>query len=93
VENIMAQGSMPHGSAQLSSEIASELMDKATERVGQVADTIEDVTSKVKELGEHVQEVAKGLKGPLKNSVDERPMATLLGAVAVGFVLGALWKS
>ena len=38
-------------------------------------------------------EVAGNLKGAVAKSVKDQPMATLAVAAAVGFVLGALWKS
>ena len=38
-------------------------------------------------------EVAGNLKGAVDRSVKDQPMATLAVAAAVGFVLGALWKS
>ena len=38
-------------------------------------------------------EVAGNLKGAVDKSVKDQPMATLAVAAALGFVLGALWKS
>jgi ElaB/YqjD/DUF883 family membrane-anchored ribosome-binding protein len=38
-------------------------------------------------------EVAGNIKGAVDKSVKDQPMATLAAAAAVGFVLGALWKS
>jgi ElaB/YqjD/DUF883 family membrane-anchored ribosome-binding protein len=37
--------------------------------------------------------VAGNLKGAVDKSVKDQPMTTLAVAAAVGFVLGALWKS
>jgi ElaB/YqjD/DUF883 family membrane-anchored ribosome-binding protein len=33
------------------------------------------------------------VKGAVDKSIKDQPMATLAAAAAVGFVLGALWKS
>ena len=33
------------------------------------------------------------MKGAVDNSIKDQPMATLAVAWAIGFVLGALWKS
>jgi ElaB/YqjD/DUF883 family membrane-anchored ribosome-binding protein len=40
-----------------------------------------------------MQEVAGNLKGAVDRSVRDQPMATLVFAGIVGFVLGTLWKS
>jgi ElaB/YqjD/DUF883 family membrane-anchored ribosome-binding protein len=45
------------------------------------------------EAGERVQEVTRNFKNAIENSLHDQPMATLAGAAAIGFVLGALWKS
>jgi ElaB/YqjD/DUF883 family membrane-anchored ribosome-binding protein len=40
-----------------------------------------------------VEQVAANLKGVIDRSVKDQPVTTLLVAAAVGFVIGALWKS
>ena len=91
---------MAQTSAHLKAEAgnaASEFMDKASDQVGKVADQIEGMANRVKEqgreAGQQVQEVASNFKGAVDKSIEQQPMATLLMAAAVGFVLGALWKS
>jgi ElaB/YqjD/DUF883 family membrane-anchored ribosome-binding protein len=73
------------------------MADKATDQFNRFADQAEGVASRVaeqgREAGERVQEVAGNLKGAVDKSVKDQPMATLAVAAAVGFVLGALWKS
>jgi ElaB/YqjD/DUF883 family membrane-anchored ribosome-binding protein len=73
------------------------IADKATDQFNRFADQAEGVASRVaeqgREAGEKVQEVAGNLKGAVDKSVKDQPMATLAMAAAVGFVLGALWKS
>jgi ElaB/YqjD/DUF883 family membrane-anchored ribosome-binding protein len=75
----------------------SDLQDKASEKLGKVADQAEGVANRVAEQGrqatERMQEVAGNFKGALDKSLTDQPMATLAGAAVVGFVLGALWKS
>ena len=74
-----------------------KLADKATDNFNAVANQAEDVANRVaeqgREVGERVQEVAGNFKGAVDRSVKDQPMATLAVAAAVGFVLGALWKS
>jgi ElaB/YqjD/DUF883 family membrane-anchored ribosome-binding protein len=74
---------------------ASEMKDKATDQLKNVAERAEglanDAIEHLRETG--AGEVAGNLKGAVDKSVKEQPMATLALAAAVGFVLGALWKS
>jgi ElaB/YqjD/DUF883 family membrane-anchored ribosome-binding protein len=86
----------------------SEMKDKATDQFGKVVDKatdtaqgvarkVEDFAGKAmdqgREAGERIQEVAGNVKGAVDKSIKDQPMATLAAAAAVGFVLGALWKS
>ena len=77
------------------SEKASELKDKATDQLKKVADRAEGLASEavdqLRETG--AGEVAGNFKGAVDKSVKDQPMVTLAFAAAVGFVLGALWKS
>jgi ElaB/YqjD/DUF883 family membrane-anchored ribosome-binding protein len=53
---------------------------------GAAADQMRDVTDRT-------GEVAGNFKRAVDKSVKEQPMTTLVMAAAIGFVLGALWKS
>jgi ElaB/YqjD/DUF883 family membrane-anchored ribosome-binding protein len=74
-----------------------KLADKATDNFKTMANQAEDVANRVveqgRDAGERMQEVAGNFKGAVDRSVKDQPMATLAMAAAVGFVLGALWKS
>jgi ElaB/YqjD/DUF883 family membrane-anchored ribosome-binding protein len=74
-----------------------KMADKATDQFRQVADQVEGVASQVtrqsRDVGDQVQQVAGNIKSAVNKSVKEQPMATLALAAALGFVLGALWKS
>ena len=77
------------------SDKAADLKDKATDQFKKVADRAESLAS---DAVDHLRdtgagEVAGNLKGAVDKSVKDQPMATLAVAAAVGFVLGALWKS
>jgi ElaB/YqjD/DUF883 family membrane-anchored ribosome-binding protein len=73
------------------------MADKAADQFRNVADQAEAAANRAleqgKEAGERVQEVAGNVKGAVDRSVKDQPMATLAVAAALGFVLGALWKS
>ena len=79
------------------SDAVSDLKDKATDAFSGAADRAEKVVNKVadqgREVGENFQEVAGNVKGAIDKSVKDQPMATLAFAAAVGFFLGAIWKS
>lgn len=74
-----------------------ELREKAGDQLDKVADNVESavktVTERGREVGDNVQKVAGNLKSAVDTSVKDQPMATLAVAAALGFVLGALWKS
>jgi ElaB/YqjD/DUF883 family membrane-anchored ribosome-binding protein len=72
-------------------------IDKAADKAQGVARQVEEFAGKAveqgREAGERVQEVAGNVKGAVDKSIKDQPMTTLAAAAAVGFVLGALWKS
>jgi ElaB/YqjD/DUF883 family membrane-anchored ribosome-binding protein len=76
-------------------DTASNLKEQATGQIKKAAERVEGLAS---DAVEHLRdtgagEVAGNLKGAVDKSVKDQPMATLAMAAAVGFVLGALWKS
>ena len=85
----MAQSS-PYGGG-------SDLADKATDQFKKVADRVEGVAGaaadQMRDVTDRTGEVAGNVKRAVDKSVKEQPMASLFVAAAVGFVLGALWKS
>jgi ElaB/YqjD/DUF883 family membrane-anchored ribosome-binding protein len=76
---------------------SDDLIDKGAEQFKKVAHRAEGVArgtaGQMREVSDRTGEVAGNFKGALDKSVKDRPMATLALAAAVGFVLGALWKS
>jgi ElaB/YqjD/DUF883 family membrane-anchored ribosome-binding protein len=90
---IMAQSQ--YGGRSDFSDKATDLKDQATDQIKKVAGQVEGYASeamdKLRDTG--AREVAGNLKGAVDKSVKDQPMATLAVAAALGFVLGALWKS
>jgi ElaB/YqjD/DUF883 family membrane-anchored ribosome-binding protein len=90
----MAQSSQFGGHV---SDKAADLKDKATDQFKKVADRVEGLATgtaeQMREVGYRAGEVGGNFKSAVDKSVKDQPMATLLMAAAVGFVLGALWKS
>jgi ElaB/YqjD/DUF883 family membrane-anchored ribosome-binding protein len=76
---------------------ASEIASKAGHQLDKALETAESAASTVAETGrdagQRVQVVAGNLKTAVDRSVKDQPMATLAVAAAMGFVIGALWKS
>jgi ElaB/YqjD/DUF883 family membrane-anchored ribosome-binding protein len=54
---------------------------------------LEDAQDKAQELASQAGDVAGTVKGAIDKSVKDQPVTTLLAAAAIGFVVGALWKS
>jgi len=75
------------------SKLASKAGDTLEGAMHSAEETARHVAEQGKEAGERVQEVAGNLKTAVDRSVKDQPMATLAVAAALGFVLGALWKS
>jgi ElaB/YqjD/DUF883 family membrane-anchored ribosome-binding protein len=86
----MTQTSRPGGRS-------DDLIDRGAEQFKKVADRVEGVASgaagQMREVSDRAGEVAGNFKGALDKSVKDQPMATLAMAAALGFLLGALWKS
>lgn len=78
-------------------DTASDLANKAGHHVDRALDGAEAAARAVaeqgKDAGERVSAVAGNMKTAVDTSLRDQPMATLAIAAALGFVVGALWKS
>lgn len=68
---------------------ASEVADRAQEKLGEAYD---EVSARAGEARDAVRDYANQAADKLDDSLKNRPMTTLVGAVAIGFLLGAIWK-
>jgi ElaB/YqjD/DUF883 family membrane-anchored ribosome-binding protein len=59
----------------------------------QVESTVSDLAQRGRDASRSVREVTDNFSTALDRSLDRQPMTTVALAVAVGFVLGALWKA
>jgi ElaB/YqjD/DUF883 family membrane-anchored ribosome-binding protein len=86
----MTQTSRPGGRS-------DDLIEKGADQFKRVADRVEGLATgaagQMREVSDRTGKVAGNFKGALDKSAKDQPMATLAMAAAVGFVLGALWKS
>jgi ElaB/YqjD/DUF883 family membrane-anchored ribosome-binding protein len=72
----------------------SDLKENRFERVADsVEQTMSNVAAQGREAGEQVQIVAENFRTALDKSLRDQPLTTLAVTAALGFVIGALWKS
>jgi len=97
MEAIMADASQDRArDSELGSKIgdlkdaALDQIEKASAQAGRLTASVAD---QAREAGEKVQEVASTVDAGVRQSLKDQPMAVLAAAAALGFVLGALWKS
>jgi ElaB/YqjD/DUF883 family membrane-anchored ribosome-binding protein len=74
-----------------------KMTDAATDKLSSVLNQTEQLAHRLAEQSQlaaaQMQEVGGNLKGAVDKSVKDQPNATLAMAAAIGFVLGAIWKS
>lgn len=78
------------GTASRNEQAAADMTDKVA---AQVESTVSDLAQRGREASRSMRDVADNFGGALDRSLERQPMTTLGMAVAVGFVLGALWKA
>ncbi len=66
------------------------MVDQATTAASDAVETVKDVAG---QAAESADMAAVEIKRMMRTSVTNQPMITLAAAVAIGFVIGALWKS
>jgi ElaB/YqjD/DUF883 family membrane-anchored ribosome-binding protein len=86
-----------HGTEDKASDAAEGLVERAGEAVRGVADQANDLADRAVEQGREFGVMAQKAPGAVREGLDsslkQQPMATLAIAGALGFLLGALWKS
>jgi ElaB/YqjD/DUF883 family membrane-anchored ribosome-binding protein len=75
------------------SKIKVKVTDAADKSASQAEVVAHRVADQGREVSESLHDLARNLKGALDSSVKDQPVATLVTAAFVGFLLGALWKS
>ena len=68
----------------------AEQGSKAADQVSRAAQSAQDQAAMV---GENMKVVANNLDTAVRRSIQDQPMTTLAMGAALGFVLGAIWKS
>ena len=88
-----AAKTVAHNVADAATEFAGKAGKQMEKAIGGAENAVRSMAEQGKDAGERVQQVAGNLKGAVEKSVTDQPMATLAVAAALGFVIGALWKS
>jgi ElaB/YqjD/DUF883 family membrane-anchored ribosome-binding protein len=85
---------MPQSTYGSGSERFGDAVKDQMKKVGEQAENVANrVAEQGRAAGEGMQEVAGNMKTALDRSIKDQPMATLVVAAIVGFVLGAIWKT
>ncbi len=92
-----ASARKPESSGSKFKDEDKRLVDKASDTVRSAADHATELAERAMEQGREVTALAQKAPGAMREAVDtslkQQPMATLAIAGALGFLLGALWKS
>ncbi|RUO99016.1 hypothetical protein [Hyphomicrobium sp.] len=76
--------------SQYGSGTVEDLKSKAKQTYDEASDRAQEIAG---QASRQAGEVASTVKSAIDRSVKDQPVTTLLMAAAVGFVVGALWKS
>lgn len=86
-----------HSVSDTMQDIKDKGMQQASRMAEKAADTMSDMADRAVEQGreaaKQMQNAAGTMQSAVNQSLKQQPMTTLAVAAAVGFVLGALWKS
>jgi ElaB/YqjD/DUF883 family membrane-anchored ribosome-binding protein len=92
-----AQSSYRHETKDKDEDAAEGLLERAAETVrsttSQATDLADRALAQSREVGAMAQNAPVAVREALDTSLKQQPMATLALVAALGFVLGALWKS
>lgn len=83
----------PRTSTSSNSDFSRQASQQADKAMDAVKDTAQRVADQGREVQSNVQAVADNLGDAIEKSLRDQPFTTLALAAAMGFVLGAIWKS
>jgi ElaB/YqjD/DUF883 family membrane-anchored ribosome-binding protein len=85
-EQMATSSASPYGT----SGTIEDIKNKAKQSFDEASDRAQDMAGQARQ---QVGEVAGNVKGAINKSVQDQPITTLVMAAALGFVIGAIWKS
>ena len=87
----------PEASASHLGDADRGLVDKVSDTLQSATDQASELAGRAMEQGREVSAMAQKARGAMREALDtslkQQPMVTLAVAGALGFLLGALWKS
>lgn len=93
----MASQNPPSGTRSTSSDADKGILERASDAVREAKDQASDFAERAVEQGREAKDMGQGapaaLRDALYTSLKQQPTTTLAVAGALGFLLGALWKS
>ncbi|HEX4893764.1 MAG TPA: hypothetical protein VFV47_10780 [Hyphomicrobiaceae bacterium] len=89
----MAQSSYKPHEFSTSTETKDRMHEAGDKAMAHMERMTHAASEQASQVGENMREVANNLDAAVRRSIREQPMTTLAMAAALGFVLGAIWKS
>jgi ElaB/YqjD/DUF883 family membrane-anchored ribosome-binding protein len=80
------------GTADRVREAADTTTERSRDGGEKAKEAASNMAEQARQYGEKAQSAARQVRPLVERSLKEQPIATLAGAVAIGFLLGALWK-
>jgi ElaB/YqjD/DUF883 family membrane-anchored ribosome-binding protein len=72
---------------------AASVAGRVAETTGRIVGTVEEAAPSLREARDGVTAVGSDVYSAIRKSAKKQPISTLFVAAAVGFVVGAIWKS
>jgi ElaB/YqjD/DUF883 family membrane-anchored ribosome-binding protein len=86
-------GALADEVATLMSSTGNQALDEVKDRIRRVRGSLDEVMADAKSRGRDVlRDVSENVSSAVEESIQERPLTTLVLAVGLGFILGATWR-
>jgi len=82
----------PDHQNQAASDRMRETVTNTEDKLKDAQELASNIAEQARVYGEKAQEAAREFKPFVEKSMKDKPMQTLAGAAAIGFLLGAIWK-
>jgi ElaB/YqjD/DUF883 family membrane-anchored ribosome-binding protein len=82
----------PDHQKQAASDRMREMATNTEDKLKDAQELASTIAEQARVYGEKAQEAAREFKPFVEKSMKDKPMQTLAGAAAIGFLLGAIWK-
>jgi ElaB/YqjD/DUF883 family membrane-anchored ribosome-binding protein len=83
----------PEQQKQAAPDRMREMAANTEDKLKDAQELASNIAEQARVYGEKAQEAAREFKPFVEKSMKDKPMQTLAGAAAIGFLLGAIWKN